>query len=201
MAEPTALRLHDNQSFPDQLGYAPAASLLDWRRSILSSTTILQANAGHRKGQSPAGARNKKISEELGRKGKWKEMLFIHEKENEGFNHVNYATTMSQLGRNRYVDHQDPFFRAFLDDLGNQVEVRGLRWLQVQQVANIMYAIVKMNLKNHRTTCLLFLQVEKHAGKLAKQGHLQNIANTVWACATLGVESPNLFSQVEKHAE
>eukprot|EP00978_Attheya_sp_CCMP212_P001734 scaffold3570_cov50-Attheya_sp.AAC.3 len=106
----------------------PAASLLDWRRSISSSTTLLQANAGHRKGPNPAFVRNKKISE-LGRKGKWEEMLLIHAKEKEGFDNVNYATTMTQLGRIRFVDHRDPLFRAFLDDLGNQVDVRGLRWL------------------------------------------------------------------------
>mmetsp|Transcript_2215 Transcript_2215/g.4018 ORF Transcript_2215/g.4018 Transcript_2215/m.4018 type:complete len:161 (-) Transcript_2215:151-633(-) len=102
----------------------PAATLLDRRRSISSSTTILQAHAGRRKEPKPTFARNKKISE-LGRKGKWKEMILIHEKEKEGFNNVNYATTMSQLGRIRFVDHRDPLFRAFLDDLGNQVEVRG----------------------------------------------------------------------------
>eukprot|EP00978_Attheya_sp_CCMP212_P043601 scaffold287250_cov45-Attheya_sp.AAC.1 len=60
----------------------------------------------------------------LGRSGKWKEMLLIHESEKEGFNNVNYATMMSQLGRIRFRDHRDPLFQAFLDDLGNQVEVR-----------------------------------------------------------------------------
>eukprot|EP00978_Attheya_sp_CCMP212_P020514 scaffold58843_cov28-Attheya_sp.AAC.1 len=96
-------------------------------------------------------------------------MLFIHEKENEGFNHVNYATTMSQLGHNRYVDHQDPFFRAFLDDLGNQVEVRGLRWLQWKDMLE--------NLPS-RAICRILQTL------FGPVPHFQ-----------LGVESPNLFSQ------
>eukprot|EP00978_Attheya_sp_CCMP212_P005250 scaffold11660_cov49-Attheya_sp.AAC.1 len=129
-------------------------------------------------------------------------MLLIHEKENEGFDNINYATTMSQLGRNsRFVDRRDLLFRAFLDDLGDQVEVRGLRWLGAQGIGNIMHAVGKMNLRNHRTSSILFSQVEKHAEWLVKEGKPQAIANTVWACAKLGVESPKLFSQVEKHAE
>eukprot|EP00978_Attheya_sp_CCMP212_P018695 scaffold51681_cov36-Attheya_sp.AAC.1 len=128
-------------------------------------------------------------------------MLLIHEKEKEGFNNVNYATMMSQLGRIRFVDRRDPLFRAFLDDLGNQVEVRGLRWLGAQEVANIMHAMAKMNLRNHRTSRILFSQVEKHADWFVKEGNPQAIANTVWACATLRVESLKLFSQVEKHAD
>jgi len=43
--------------------------------------------------------------------------------------------------------------------------------------------------------------VEKHAERLAREGTPQAIANTAWACAKLGVESPKLFLQVEKHAE
>eukprot|EP00978_Attheya_sp_CCMP212_P000690 scaffold1386_cov55-Attheya_sp.AAC.1 len=96
----------------------PAAALVDWHGST-RSTTVLQANANSRKGFNPAIPRNKKISE-LGRNRQWKEMLLIHEKEKEGFDNVNYATMMSQLGRIRFVDRQDPLFRAFLDDLGNQ---------------------------------------------------------------------------------
>eukprot|EP00978_Attheya_sp_CCMP212_P000883 scaffold1892_cov47-Attheya_sp.AAC.2 len=90
---------------------------------------------------------------------------------------------------------------AFLDELGNQVEVRGFRWLRARGVANIMHAIGKMNLKNHSTSRILFSQVEKHAEWLVQEGDPQQIANTVWACATLEIESPILFSQVEKHAK
>eukprot|EP00978_Attheya_sp_CCMP212_P044465 scaffold311218_cov31-Attheya_sp.AAC.1 len=64
-----------------------------------------------------------------------------------------------------------------------------------------MHAVGKMNLRNHRTSSILFSQVEKHADWLVKEGTPQEIVNTVWAFATLGVESPKLFLQVEKHAE
>eukprot|EP00978_Attheya_sp_CCMP212_P009561 scaffold22653_cov53-Attheya_sp.AAC.3 len=93
---------------------------------------------------------------------------------------------MSQLGRIGFVDHRDPLFQAFLDDLGNQVEVQGLRWLGAQGIGNIMHAVGKMNLRNHRTSMILFSQVDNHGDWLVNEGTLQAIANTVWACVTLG---------------
>eukprot|EP00978_Attheya_sp_CCMP212_P006812 scaffold15863_cov49-Attheya_sp.AAC.1 len=62
---------------------------------------------------------------------------------------VNYATTMSQLGRIRFVDRRDPLFRAFLDDYAtNSGSAKGLRWLDAQGIGNIMHTMTKMNLKN-----------------------------------------------------
>jgi len=47
----------------------------------------------------------------------------------------------------------------------------------------------------------LFLHVEKHAKWLVENGNPQNVANTAWAFASLGVTAPNLFFHVEKEAE
>ena len=39
-------------------------------------------------------------------------------------------------------------------------------------------------------------QVEKHAKRFVKEGNPQDIANTVWAFAVLGFESPTLFASI-----
>jgi hypothetical protein len=168
-----------------------------WKAAAL---VVLKELTSSKSDINPAFPRNKMILK-LGRNRQWKEMLLIHEKEKEGFNNLNYATMMSQLGRIRFVDRRDPLFKEFLDDLGNQVEVRGLRWLEAKGVANIMHAIAKMQLRNHITSRILFSQVENHAEWLVKEGNPQDIADTVLACAKLGVEWPKLFLQVENHAE
>jgi hypothetical protein len=35
---------------------------------------------------------------------------------------------------------------------------------------------------------------------LVKEGNLQDVANIAWACATLGIQSAKLFSEIEKHS-
>jgi hypothetical protein len=127
--------------------------------------------------KSAAIAINKKITE-LGRNRQWKEMLLIHKKEKESFDGVCYATMMSQLGRIRSVDSRNPNFSAFLDDLGNQVKVRGFRWLGPRGVGNIMNTIGKMNLKNHNTSRILFSQLEKHAEWFVQEGNPQDLRHS-----------------------
>jgi hypothetical protein len=47
----------------------------------------------------------------------------------------------------------------------------------------------------------LFSEIERWASCwLVENGKPQNVANTAWACATLGFQSPRLFSEIDRRA-
>ena len=57
---------------------------------------------------------------ELGKKRRWKELLEVAEQKQASFNNVNYATLMSQLGRIRSFNKQDPRFLAISKSIGHK---------------------------------------------------------------------------------
>ena len=87
--------------------------------NILCSTTtalFVRNTSGEQQNPDPAFAINKKLIE-LGQKKRWRALLELAEKEQASFNNVNYATLMSQLGRIRSFNKQDPRFLAILQVL------------------------------------------------------------------------------------
>jgi hypothetical protein len=68
--------------------------------------------------QAPARVRNQQI---ITFKTNWKGILALFHKESKDFNNVNFATTMSQLGKIRSVDKRDPSFVKFVVDLANRI--------------------------------------------------------------------------------
>jgi len=51
------------------------------------------------------------------------------------------------------------------------------------------------------STINLFAEIERQSKWLVEQGTPQNVANTAWACATLGFEAPNLFANIEHESK
>ena len=139
---------------------------------------------------------------QLGCDHKWKEMLSMYEKQKGSFSNINYATTMSQLGRIRSIRKDAPLLKAFLDDLSKKFDVHGFAWIGNQGIANIVHAIGKMHLSSNDSAMRIVRRLEDddNVTSLFENGTPQNISNSVWACAKLGIKSPNLFGELETNA-
>ena len=93
----------------------------------------------------------------------------------------------------------DPLFKGFLDDLSVKLHDRGIAGLgkSPQGLATIIHAIAKMKLPTHGNSSVMnmmrFMEDGKTTKWLFKNGNTQDVANCVWACGSLGIESPNLF--------
>jgi len=168
-----------------------------WASSTLHTTSAEKNNLllakrqqqHHQQNRStnPAVLRNKKIID-LGRQKNWKGMLHIHETESKEFDHINYATVMNYLGFTPSMDYDDVAFNAFLDDLADQLERRGIEWMGGRGIANIISALGTMELKSPNAKRIaLYISKEASAEWLAKNGTPEDVANTAWACATLGI--------------
>lgn len=110
---------------------------------------------------------------------------------------------MSQLGRIRKVRKDDPLLRAFVDDLREKLHTDGIAWIgNARPLMTIVHAIAKMGL-NSNSSAMTIMQLVDHgetAEWLVDTGDLQGIANCVWACGTLRIQSPNLFQMLDKRA-
>jgi len=145
---------------------------------------------------------NKRLVE-LGKEKQWDALLEVADQERASFDHVNYATVMSQLGRMQSFNKEDPRFLAFLKDLAAIIEERGLPWVHARQAANIIHAIGKMKLLENSSAKRILEWISKRevAAKFAIEGDPQNVANVAWACATLGFAAPGLFAEIECRSE
>ena len=145
----------------------------------------------------PAIAINQRLVE-LGQKKQWRQLLEVAEEEQASLNKVNYATIMNQLGRIRSFDRSDSRFLSFLQALATRIEEQGLPWIQARQASNIVHAIGKMQLRNPSTKSILnWISTPQTAEIFVKEGNPHDIANVVWACATLSFEARNLFAEIE----
>lgn len=125
----------------------------------------------------------------MGRRQKWQEILAIHEAEKDSFDNVNYATTMSLLGRIQSVNPEDPLFNQFLDNLGSELEVRGVTWMGARGIANIIDSIGRMDLKENESARRIALYIARkgNAEWLAKESFPEDVANTAWAFANMEI--------------
>jgi hypothetical protein len=73
-----------------------------------------------------------------------------------------------------------------------------LRGQQPQAVANICWAMAKLRRSDIFPSFMGIL--EDRSQWLVKEGNLQDVANTAWACATLGFPSPGLFDEIENQS-
>jgi hypothetical protein len=136
----------------------------------------------------------------------WRGILSIYSTEHARFNHVNWATTLSKLGRIRgsEIDYmkQSDGFRDLLNNLSRAMtaspelkEFGGER-----QVASIVYALAKMRATGNDDVSAIMRIVEADAEWLVEGGMPQTIANTAWAFATLNTAAPLLFKKIEERA-
>ena len=150
----------------------------------------------------PAIQLNKEIIE-LGKQGKWNEILALYQKEGSRFNNVNYATTMTQLARIRAVNRRDKVFLQFVDDLANNIEAKGLDWIGVRAIGNILHAVGKMALRSKSTAKIMDFANQKETAKaIVAMGNPQEVANICWGMAKTGDSGKYIiyFQTVEKQA-
>ncbi|KAI2507052.1 hypothetical protein MHU86_7321 [Fragilaria crotonensis] len=119
------------------------------------------------------------------------------------FNNVSYATALTQLGRIQSFNKNDPMFLAFLTDLYDELQERGVAWMGPRQFSNIIHAIAKMELWNnqHASNILDMMDDEANAEWLMEYSNAHDVALLMWACAKLGFRSPNLFASMDRNAE
>ena len=142
---------------------------------------------------------------ELGKAGKWEEILSLYQEQKEYFNAVNHSTMMTQFGRIQHTQKDDPLFRDYLDDLSTMLDDRGIAWLgkDPRQLANIVHAIAKMKLEGNSSVMniMRFMEDGKTTKWLFENGTPQNVANCIWACGSLRLESPNLFRLLDQRSK
>ncbi|KAI2514298.1 endonuclease [Fragilaria crotonensis] len=143
---------------------------------------------------------------ELGRDGKWIEILSLYHAKKECFNHVNDATVMSQLGRIRHVRNDDPSLESFLYHLHIKLQGRGITWMgETRQVANIVHALGKIGmpqtLDSSAMKIMRLVGDSETAEWMFEYGNPQEIANCIWAYGTLEIESPTLFRLLDQRAD
>jgi hypothetical protein len=68
-----------------------------------------------------------------------------------------------------------------------------------QNVASICWTMAKLGCSDIFPSFMGILE-DQSQWLLVKEGNPQNVANAAWACATLGIQSPKLFSEIEKQS-
>jgi hypothetical protein len=118
------------------------------------------------------------------------------------FNGVNYGNAWSSLAsmkKHHGGIRSDPRFRRFIADTAKRItDDRAGELLSVQSHANIMHSIAKLGVSALDVHSITSGMISKGEW-LVKNGNSQDVANTCWAFATLGVHAPSLFAAVDKN--
>jgi very-short-patch-repair endonuclease len=135
----------------------------------------------------------------------WRGILSVFTTEHVNFNHVNWATTLSKLGRLRERDVASMKlvggFHDLIRDLSGEMTASPelKKFGGVREVANIVHALAKMRASGDDVDAILNA-TDNDAEWLVANGNSQEIANTAWAFATLNTPAPNLFKKIEERA-
>ena len=133
----------------------------------------------------------------MGKKRQWEQILTLYKREGEDFNNVNLATTISQLQRiikfnsNGKTMTSHPLFQEFMIGLAETIKHRGLEWIGIRELSNIVHAIGKMQLTT-TTNCpaakkiIQFTSQPHNAKSICTYGLSQSISNICWSMASLG---------------
>jgi hypothetical protein len=176
------------------------AALLCLSRSYSSQESEGGGQSRAAKGsQKPEVVRNRKIIS-LGKQRDWKGILALYDEEPSGFDHINVATTMLQLGRIQSMNKQDLSFVRFVEDLASIIESRGLKWIGIRGITNIAHSIGKMRVKSKSAQQIIeFAARKENAQAIVLRGVPQDVANICWAMAKLGRSDifPSFMTRVE----
>ena len=141
----------------------------------------------------------------LGKKGLWIEILNLYRDQKHDFNATNHATAMSQLGRIRLVEKDDPLFESFLAGINAKLHDFGIPWLgEARVLAAIVHGFAKMGLSEENSSVkqiMAFMGEVETAEWLFQDGSPQSISNCVWACGKLGIKCQNLFKVLDEGSE
>ena len=135
-------------------------------------------------------AQNKEIAE-YEKKRDWKGLLRFAKGKQGGFNDVNWSTLFSKLGRFKRDTRtivRDPDFRSIMKGLEERVKGEGIEWVGVREVANTVHALGRMRVRSS----VILGAVERDCERLVREGNPQDIANTIWAMATLQHDAPKV---------
>lgn len=137
---------------------------------------------------------NKKIIE-IGKTRVWNDLLDLYANEKAAFNEVNYATILSQLSRiRRGGPRREPAVLGLIVQDVCQLEMEGFA---VRDMVNIAHSQAKLRMHNNPYTKEYFARMDRCSTKILDEGNLQDISNSVWACATLGLQCSNLFAGLD----
>ena len=193
----------------DRMGSSstPMAAFTRHISSVLTFQTTKQEPQRPKHGKAEADAKSRSINKQLialGRDEKWKDMLMLFKEQRQHFDAINYSTLMSKLGRIRQVQKDDPLLRALVYDLSEKLHTDGIAWMgNPRTLATIVHAIAKMGLGSNLSAMKIMRLVDhgETAEWLVDTGDPHSIANCVWACGKLKIQSPNLFQMLDERAQ
>jgi hypothetical protein len=130
-----------------------------------------------------------------GMKGNWMAILILFQKEGKNFDNINFATAISQLAKIRSLEKQDTLFLQFLEAMEANLQDPDE---DPKCYANVAHGLAKLNLRDNDITGRVFYRLADAnvAKRFVDKGNAQHIANTAWACATLGHSCPELFAAI-----
>ena len=150
--------------------------------------------SGRRDGKRLYIEQNKKIAE-FERNKDWRGLLDYAVGKSAGFDHVNWATTFSKLGRFRREARniaRDLRFRELLVGLEERIQEGDFG---PQAIGNIVHALSKMGVRSDAVVCY----VEDEVERIAAEADPQAISNISYAFAKLGEKGPTRwFEELEK---
>lgn len=130
---------------------------------------------------------------------------FVNERDAEAFmSQVTYNQQVSDEEREFDEDLMNgPLFEVFYTDLSSKLALHRTPWMGARAVASILHDIAKLDLVDNQSTETIFslFEDDKTAALLFENNDPQDIVNCAWACASLEIESPNLFRLLDQNAE
>lgn len=146
-----------------------------------------------------------------GKNEDWSGILEIYDQTgNKKFNYVNYATSLSHLGRlAALMDYEDERLEKLIQDIALQLEQppppKTVPWWEVREISNVFHALSKFPLDFYQTSngakrlTNIVLTNDRIKTLMASQ-NIQSIANIAYTCGVLNVPCPALFDSIDEHA-
>jgi hypothetical protein len=170
--------------------------------SLVATPTLLSESSGARK-SSPREINERILA--LGSFSNWRDILSVYSAEHEAFNDVNWATTISKLGRvggkDRTSMKHSEEYAAFIRDLSLKMTAspKLRNFGGVRQVSTIVHALAKLEVPSEDMAEVLST-VNSNSKWLVENGEPQAIANMAWAFAKFDFPAPIFFKKIDERA-
>ena len=122
------------------------------------------------------------------------EVLKIVEQDRRSFNHIHVSASFSRLGklvrsqRQRSDLERDGRFHRLLELAQSLLGSKDVR-----ELANTVYGLCKLRVRKTGGVLSLLANIGDKMAHCSKEPNPQDIANTAWSFATLGVSNESLF--------
>ncbi|KAJ1459184.1 hypothetical protein M885DRAFT_595957, partial [Pelagophyceae sp. CCMP2097] len=126
------------------------------------------------------------------------EVLSLFESKGDDFNNVNFATSLHRLGvlGNSFEKSSRPLLHKLVDRAASSIINESNRW-KSRELSNACWGLAKIG---NVEAPAMFEAVAAEAPKKIETFNPQELANTVWAYATVRVKAPALFEAVAAEA-